>query len=178
MKVMVTPLPHGVLTRHDDPATITDERLHDQNSRDVGVAGNVVNWPVLSLFSGTVVTADLFGGYGKVVRVEGEATVMISQIRTARVPWPLGLLFPDAPWQAWPDNGLIKLNFRVLYGHLNEVWVKVGDRVQLFQPLGGMGNTGKSQGAHLHVKARLLDLKEPQCFVDPLPLFRYFETSS
>jgi hypothetical protein len=37
-----------------------------------------------------------------------------------------------------------------LYGHLEAIYVKEGDRVKAGQPLGPVGNTGHSSGIHLH----------------------------
>lgn len=36
------------------------------------------------------------------------------------------------------------------YGHLKETKVKTGDEVKICQPVGIMGNTGKSTGPHTH----------------------------
>ena len=42
-----------------------------------------------------------------------------------------------------------------LYGHLDSVLVTVGQLVTAGQPLGTVGNTGNSHGAHLHFEERL-----------------------
>ncbi len=168
--IMLAPIPRGVLTRRDDPNTPADERLHDGSSRDVGVAGNVQGWPILSLFAGKVITAGTYKGYGLTVRVEGFVLLTKTRILTARAPWPQAI---RDHWKRSPDDRVLSLPMRVLYGHHHELWVREGDDVRVFQPLGGMGNTGLSQGNHLHCKARLLELQPPDCFVDPLPLFIY-----
>lgn len=51
-----------------------------------------------------------------------------------------------------------------LYGHLNQVLVRVGDRVVQVQPIGLEGSTGNSTGAHLHFEVRLGGVP-----VDPAP---------
>lgn len=40
----------------------------------------------------------------------------------------------------------------VTYWHLSRRAVKVGDWVQVFQPIGRVGNTGNSTASHLHVQ--------------------------
>jgi murein DD-endopeptidase MepM/ murein hydrolase activator NlpD len=42
-----------------------------------------------------------------------------------------------------------------IYGHLEEVTVKVGDKVKRGQKVGLMGNTGRSTGPHLHYQVEL-----------------------
>lgn len=53
----------------------------------------------------------------------------------------------------------------VIYGHLSEVKVKVGQSLTEGQLIGMSGNTGHSTGPHLH-----LGLKENGEFIDPAPL--------
>jgi LysM repeat protein len=47
------------------------------------------------------------------------------------------------------DNGS-----QTLYGHASSVSVSVGERVVQGQKIGGVGNTGKSTGSHLHFEIR------------------------
>ena len=50
------------------------------------------------------------------------------------------------------------------YYHLSERLVNVGDTVTAGQPIGRVGSTGLSSGAHLHWDLRIMDVP-----VDPLP---------
>lgn len=177
-RIMLAPIARGVFTRRDKPETPdVDESIHDQLSQDAGHVGNPEGYPVLSMFDGEVVTAGTYKGYGLAVRVEGVITVRREIAdKIARVPWPwqqlrhnAGGTSPEAPEAPYV------LPVRVLYGHHSELWVRQGQDVLTFQPLGGMGNTGLSRGVHLHVKMRLLDLPEPLCFVCPRPIFIYNE---
>ena len=50
------------------------------------------------------------------------------------------------------------------YYHLSERLVNVGDTVTVGQPIGRVGSTGLSSGAHLHWDLRIMNVP-----VDPLP---------
>lgn len=54
-----------------------------------------------------------------------------------------------------------------LYGHLSEIYVKVGDRLSRGQVLGRMGSTGRSTGTHLHFEVR-----KNGVIVNPLPFLK------
>ncbi len=52
------------------------------------------------------------------------------------------------------------------YGHLSEVFVKLGDRVVRGEKVAGVGNTGKSTGPHLHYEVRVNGIPEnPRKFI-------------
>lgn len=80
---------------------------------------------------------------------------------------------PSAPGVASADNGVvIRVEYlrygygqhiivdhggslSTLYGHLQEIYVKPGDRVARGQVIGRMGSTGRSTGTHLHFETRI-----------------------
>ena len=48
----------------------------------------------------------------------------------------------------WAEGGL-----HVMAGHLREIRVKEGDRLQAGQPIGFVGNNGNSRHPHIHLGA-------------------------
>ncbi|MBI3385803.1 peptidoglycan DD-metalloendopeptidase family protein [Candidatus Gottesmanbacteria bacterium] len=57
--------------------------------------------------------------------------------------------------------------FSTLYGHMSEIYVRVGDRVARGQIIGKMGSTGRSTGPHLHFEVRINGVP-----VDPRPYLK------
>lgn len=59
--------------------------------------------------------------------------------------------------------------FECLYGHLDQITVRVGDAVSAGTIVGISGNTGKSTGPHLHIRIRKGEKSvDPNVFVDYL----------
>ncbi|OHA83688.1 MAG: hypothetical protein A2937_03175 [Candidatus Yonathbacteria bacterium RIFCSPLOWO2_01_FULL_47_33b] len=89
---------------------------------------------------------DLAAPIGTPVLAAAEGTVIVSKFRTLSNPWFGGYgnyVIIEHP------NGT-----QTLYGHMSAVYVAVGARVDKGQPIGEVGNTGKSTGAHLHFEVR------------------------
>jgi LysM repeat protein len=59
------------------------------------------------------------------------------------------------------------LGYRTLYGHLDRIFVKQGQNVRQGQPIGSMGNTGRSTGPHLH-----FEVHQRGRLIDPLTVVR------
>lgn len=58
------------------------------------------------------------------------------------------------------------------YGHLDELWVQVGDDVEVGDEIGACGNTGNSRGPHLHFEvAEGGELQDPMEWIKPRPSF-------
>ena len=57
-----------------------------------------------------------------------------------------------------------------LYAHQSELLVKVGDRVETKTVIGKVGQTGQSDGPHLHLEVRTSPEGGVGHVVDPAPL--------
>ena len=57
--------------------------------------------------------------------------------------------------------------FETLYGHLSKILVSAGDRIDIGQPIGNIGSTGRSTGPHLHYEIHKFGEKiNPQPFLN------------
>ena len=68
-----------------------------------------------------------------------------------------------AGWNRWGYGNTVVIGhgpFSTLYGHLHQINVRCGMRVNAGQPIGTVGNTGNSTGPHLHFEIRYRN--EPQ----------------
>jgi LysM repeat protein len=89
---------------------------------------------------------DLGAPIGTPIYAAAEGTVIVSKFRTLSNPWFGGYgnyVIIEHP------NGT-----QTLYGHMSAVYVAVGAHVDKSQPIGEVGNTGKSTGPHLHFEVR------------------------
>lgn len=59
-----------------------------------------------------------------------------------------------AGWNPWGYGNVVMIDhgtgFQSLYAHLNEIYVGCGQSVGQADPIGAIGSTGRSSGAHLH----------------------------
>ena len=73
-------------------------------------------------------------------------------------------------WDAYGNAVVINHNngFYTVYAHLSKSYVKVGQVVSRGQVIGGMGNTGRSFGTHLHFEIRSGDPKKGGTPLNPM----------
>jgi murein DD-endopeptidase MepM/ murein hydrolase activator NlpD len=58
--------------------------------------------------------------------------------------------------------------YQTLYAHLSRIFVVVGDSVEVKDPIGKIGSTGRSTGSHLHYEIIRNGKKLDPCgFIDP-----------
>lgn len=62
------------------------------------------------------------------------------------------------------------VNYRLIYGHMSEVNVNVGDTVTNGQKIGVMGSSGNVTGAHLHFEVQIESAQGVYTSIDPMPL--------
>jgi murein DD-endopeptidase MepM/ murein hydrolase activator NlpD len=95
----------------------------------------------------------------------------------------LDIATPHGQQVATPSDGVVVFNgveggygkvlvidhgygVKTRYGHLSEVFVKLGDRVKRGDRVAAVGNTGKSTGPHLHDEVRVNGIPEnPRKFI-------------
>lgn len=63
------------------------------------------------------------------------------------------------------------VNYKLIYGHMSEVNVKVGDKVSNGQVIGIMGQSGNVTGAHVHLQIEK-EINGVFLPVDPMPLLQ------
>ena len=64
------------------------------------------------------------------------------------------------------DHGL---SFSTVYVHLDEITVRQGQRVEIGEPIGKVGATGRVTGPHLHWGANVAgEAIDPQLLVGPM----------
>jgi LysM repeat protein len=85
---------------------------------------------------------DLAGGYGSAIRAAAGGKVVVSKGAGWNGGYGTYIVIKH-------DNGT-----QTLYAHLSTNNVSVGDVVEKGQTIGGMGNSGKSTGTHLHFEVR------------------------
>lgn len=59
--------------------------------------------------------------------------------------------------------------FRTLYVHMEASYIKTGEEVEVGQPIGLMGSTGKVTGLHLHYAIQTKDKNGKWVFTNPQP---------
>ncbi len=85
---------------------------------------------------------DLAGGSGSTIRAAAAGEVIVAKA---------------AGWNGGYGNYIVIRHgngVQTLYAHLSSVSIAPGDYVAQGQTIGGMGNTGKSTGTHLHFEVR------------------------
>ena len=69
-------------------------------------------------------------------------------------------IIKDAGYSKLSGNRIVlshNLGFQTRYAHLSDIKIKTGDVVQKGDLIGLSGNTGRSDGPHLHYEIRYLD---------------------
>lgn len=85
---------------------------------------------------------DLAGSMGSTIRAAAAGEVIVAK---------------SGGWNGGYGNYIVvkhKNGTQTLYAHLSSLSVGVGEYVEQAQTIGGMGNTGKSTGTHLHFEVR------------------------
>lgn len=86
---------------------------------------------------------DFAGGMGSTIRAAAAGQVLIAK--------------SDGGWNGGYGNYIVikhKNGTQTLYAHLSSVSVGAGESVAQGETIGGMGNSGKSTGTHLHFEVR------------------------
>ncbi len=84
---------------------------------------------------------DIAAGFGTPVRATSPGTVVVAGF--SNVGYGMHVVI---------DHGY---GYRTLFGHLSQILVNVGDKVDIGSRLGLVGSTGNSTGPHLHYEVRI-----------------------
>ena len=105
------------------------------------------------IYDGTGSTNEQFYGFGAPVLAVADGTVVAVQDGIAESA-PFTTAAPETKEGFGGNSIMLKIDDRVyaFYGHLQtgSLTVRVGEKVKAGQVLGKLGNTGPSQGPHLH----------------------------
>ncbi|MEK7460076.1 MAG: peptidoglycan DD-metalloendopeptidase family protein [Patescibacteria group bacterium] len=89
---------------------------------------------------------DMSAPTGSTILASATGRVLVSNFRTAGNPW----------FGGYGNYVVIEHSngTQTLYAHMSAVYVSIGARVEQGQPIGEVGNTGRSTGSHLHFEVR------------------------
>jgi hypothetical protein len=114
-----------------------------------------------TIFDGDGKAVEQYYGFGETVLAVADGTV-VSVHDGMSDQTPFVLMTPTSTSDYGGNNVMLEIGPNVFawYAHLHEgVAVKVGDAVKAGAPIGKLGNTGPSEGPHLHLG--LLDKPDP-----------------
>jgi LysM repeat protein len=136
-------IPGGEL--HSDTASTKTKKSSGSKSTGSGTAGFVNPAPGATKSQGIHGNngVDLAGGMGSTIRAAAGGTVIVAK--------------GGGGWNGGYGNYIVikhKNGTQTLYAHLSSLSVGSGETVDQGQTIGGMGNTGKSTGTHLHFEVR------------------------
>lgn len=107
------------------------------------VGGNISQYfgePELGSYH-KAIDIDGFGNYGAPVGAAQEGTVVLAAWDDYGLGYHVVISHPDGS--------------QTVYAHLSDIWVAQGQYVSQGEPVGALGSTGYSTGAHLHFEIRI-----------------------
>ena len=147
------------------PNVHRDERVAINGARIETAETFAVDWGKVKgdrLYDGDGKTAEQFYGFGEDVLAVADGTVVSIHDGMSDAT-PLVAMIPKSPSDYGGNNVMTEIapNVFAWYAHLRErgIAVKVGDAVKAGARIGKLGNTGPSEGPHLHLG--LLDKPDP-----------------
>jgi hypothetical protein len=147
------------------PNVHRDERIAINGARIETAETFAVDWAKVKgdrLFDGDGKTVDAFYGFGESVLAVANGTV-VSVHDGMSDATPFVAMIPKSIAEYGGNNVMMEIapNVFAWYAHLREhsIAVKVGDALKAGARIGRLGNTGPSEGPHLHLG--LLDKPDP-----------------
>lgn len=147
------------------PNVHRDERIAIDGARIETAETFAVDWARVKndrLFDGDGKRAEQYYGFGEDVLAVADGTV-VSVHDGMPDQTPFVFMVPQSKSDYGGNNLMLKIapNVFAWYAHLHQgsITVKVGDAVNAGAPIAKLGNTGPSEGPHLHLG--LLDKPDP-----------------